>query len=163
MKLLPILLLGLPLGAFAGGSVVKWRNDAGDHVVTLFSSPAVLMAGPVNLRVLVQDRMGVPVQDADVRLTLSEQTSGARDQIRAEPQSDHDNRTYCAQASLPVPGKWNVKVAVQDGESRIETSGVIEVLSNPIPEASYWGYVLFLPILLLAFVYHGWFARPQEP
>src|SRR5690242_6597084 len=30
MKLLPILLLGLPLGAFAGGSVVKWRNDAGD-------------------------------------------------------------------------------------------------------------------------------------
>ena len=31
-----------------------------------------------------------------------------------------------------------------------------------IPEISYWGYVLLPLILLVAFVYHGWFARLKE-
>ena len=34
--------------------------------------------------------------------------------------------------------------------------------SDLIPEVSYWGYVLLPPILLVAFLYHGWFARPKE-
>jgi len=34
--------------------------------------------------------------------------------------------------------------------------------SGMIQQLSYWGYLLFPPILLAAFVYHGWFARPKR-
>ena len=34
--------------------------------------------------------------------------------------------------------------------------------SNLIQEVSYWGYVLLPLVLLVAFVYHGWFSRPKE-
>jgi hypothetical protein len=162
MKLLPIMVLTIPLAALAGSSTVKWRNETGDRVVTLFSAPAIVMAGPVDFRVLVQDRMGAPVQDADVRLTFSEQTSGERHQIRASQRHDRDVLTYSAHASLPVPGKWNVQISVQDRDARIETSGVVQVLSDPIQEISYWGYVFLPPVLLVAFVYYGWFARQKE-
>jgi hypothetical protein len=31
-----------------------------------------------------------------------------------------------------------------------------------IADISYWGYILLPLILLVAFIYHGWFARPKE-
>jgi len=40
----------------------------------------------------------------------------------------------------------------------METAGIIEVVMT----ASYWGYVAFLPLVVAAFVIHGWLIRPKE-
>lgn len=37
-----------------------------------------------------------------------------------------------------------------------------EVLPTLTMAVSYWGYVAFLPVMIVAFVINGWLIRPKE-
>jgi hypothetical protein len=39
---------------------------------------------------------------------------------------------------------------------------VLEMAPSPVMVISYWGYVAFLPMLIVAFVIHGWLIRPKR-
>jgi hypothetical protein len=41
-------------------------------------------------------------------------------------------------------------------------AAVIEMAPNPVMVISYWGYVAFLPVFIVAFVIHGWLIRPKR-
>lgn len=40
--------------------------------------------------------------------------------------------------------------------------GVVEVTPSPVMVASYWGYVVFLPAMMVAFGVHCWLFRPKR-
>jgi hypothetical protein len=41
-------------------------------------------------------------------------------------------------------------------------AAVIEMAPTPVMVISYWGYVAFLPVFIVAFVIHGWLIQPKR-
>src|SRR5580692_6497389 len=82
--LLPAAILLSQVNAFGDGGAVQLRKEAGPFVITVFTAPAPLSAGPVDVSVLLQKRNGLePVLDAGVSLILRSEASGA--EIQAQP------------------------------------------------------------------------------
>jgi hypothetical protein len=82
--LLPVAIMLAQASALADGGTVQLRQDAGPFVITVFTSPAPLSAGPVDISLLLQNRNGLePVLDANVSLLLRANASGS--EIRARP------------------------------------------------------------------------------
>ncbi|MEI9975838.1 MAG: hypothetical protein WDO73_29525 [Ignavibacteriota bacterium] len=66
MRRLALLIL-IQSTALADGGTVQFRSEAGPYVITLFTTPTPLTAGPIDISLLLQDRDGLtPVLDADV-------------------------------------------------------------------------------------------------
>src|SRR5260370_621938 len=69
---------------FADGGLVQLRKEAGAFVITVFTSPAPLSAGPVDISLLLQNRNGLePVLDASVSLLLRADASSTELRARA--------------------------------------------------------------------------------
>src|SRR5580704_8487001 len=69
--------------AWADGGTVQLRQEAGDLVITVFTSPGPLSVGPVDISLLLQNRDGLePVLDAKVSLILRTDDSGIELQAR---------------------------------------------------------------------------------
>jgi hypothetical protein len=66
------------------------------------------------------------------------------------------------EGALEAPGKWKPAVALRDPQTSEDTAGVIDATAAPATVVSYWGYVSFLPVMIVAFVVHGWLVRPKE-
>ena len=41
-------------------------------------------------------------------------------------------------------------------------AAVVEMAPTPVMVISYWGYVAFLPVFIVAVVIPGWLIRPQR-
>jgi hypothetical protein len=159
----PIIILVAQASAFADGGGVQLREEAGDFVITVFTSSARLTAGPADINVLLQDRTdSQPVLDADVWLLLREEKSGARIQVRATREQAPDKPHYFAPVTLDAAGKWTVGVTALRRGSRTDAVGVIDVAPTPTMVASYWGYVALTPVMMLTLVLHGWITRGKE-
>ena len=60
-----------PARLFADGGTIQLRKEAGALLITVFTSPSPLSAGPADISVLLQKRNGLdPVLDADVSMRL---------------------------------------------------------------------------------------------
>jgi hypothetical protein len=44
----------------------------------------------------------------------------------------------------------------------IALAAVVEMAPTPVMVISYWGYIAFLPVFIVAFVIHGWLIRPKR-
>ena len=84
----------------------------GPFVITVFTTPTSLRAGPVDISVLVQDREdGQPVLDSEVSVWLrrdSGRTVGGQ-ATRAVAQS---KLLYCTAVHLPEAWQWVLEVTV---------------------------------------------------
>ncbi len=100
--------------ARADGGAVRFCERRGDRLITVFTSPSALCAGPVDVSVLVQDaHSGAPLLDAPIV-------------VRAHPVHDPEQETTApatiasatnkllrtAQLELNEPGRWHVDVDV---------------------------------------------------
>ena len=100
--LLSIMMFVVQDAAFAGEGAVL-QKEAGALVITLFTSRTRVTAGPVDIRILLQDRNGLePVLDTDVSLLLRAERSGAQIEARALSRRDHtgqktDGESWCMQ------------------------------------------------------------------
>src|SRR5438552_1859405 len=111
--LLPIMMLVVQDAAFAGEGAVQLQKEAGALAVTLFTSPTRVTAGPVDIRILLQDRNGLePVLDADVSILLRADRPRAQIEARASRQHARNHVLYFAPVTLDAPGKWQVTVTV---------------------------------------------------
>src|SRR2546425_1814223 len=87
--------------AFADGGTVQLRKEAGPLVITVFSSPAPLSAGPVDISLLLQNRTGLePVLDATVSLVLRADTSGTEIRARPTREQAQNKLLYAAPVTL---------------------------------------------------------------
>ena len=160
---LPTIMLLVQFCAFADEGTVQLGKVVGPLVITMFTSPAPLTAGPVDISLLVQDRNGLePVLDADVTLVLRSEASGAQIRVRATREPARNKLLYSATVKLEAPGKWQIDASVARRGTRTETAGVMEVAPNTVMVVSYWGYIAFPPVLIVAFVVNGWLIRRKD-
>src|SRR6266853_1690135 len=127
---------------FADGGTVQLRKQVGEMVITVFTTPAPLSAGPVDISLLLQNRNGLePVLDANVSLLLRSDASGAEIQARPTREQAQNKLLYAAPVTLVDPGNWQVTVTILRNGERTHATGAIDIAPTPVMEASYWGYI----------------------
>jgi hypothetical protein len=139
--------------AFADGGTVQFRNEVGAFVITVFTSPAPLSAGPIDISLLLQNRNGLePVLDANVSMCLHADASSV--EIQAQPTRDQaqNKLLYAAPVTLAIAGKWRLAVTILRNGERTDATGTIEVAPTPEMAASHWSYLAFPPFMVAAFV-----------
>jgi hypothetical protein len=152
LLLLTVLVLA-QAAAFADGGAIQLRKEAGAYEITVFTSPAPLSAGPVNISLLLQNRNGLdPVLDANVSLLLRAQSSRTEILARASREQAQNKLLYAAPVTLSESGKWQIAITILRNGQRTDAFGTIDVAPTPQMVASYWGYVAFPPFLIVAFV-----------
>jgi hypothetical protein len=153
----PILLAALVIlaqaTAWADGGTVQLHQEAGDFVITIFTSPSPLSVGPVDISVLLQNRDGLqPELDAKVSLVLRSEESGLELQARPTREQARNKLLYAGPVTLSEPGKWHIVVTVFQNGKEIDTAGILDVVAAPDKAPSYAGYIAFPPVMIGLFM-----------
>jgi hypothetical protein len=137
----------------ADGGTVQLRKEAGALLITVFTSPSPLSAGPADVSLLLQKRNRLdPVLDADVSMRL--RTDGSDTEIQARPtrQQAQNKLLYAAPVTLSESGKWDLAVTILRHGERTDITGTIDVAPAPEMALSYWSYIAFPPLMIALFV-----------
>ena len=157
--LLVAALLAFSSRAQADGGFVELHQEVGPFVVTVFTAPGPLRAGPVDISVLVQDRAsGQPVLDGEVFVRLSREGEITLVE-RATREMAQNKLLYSAVMNLPEPGRWELEVTITQGK---ETASILGQVSAAAPSPfllSYWRSLSLPPIMIAVFALNQWLRR----
>jgi len=149
----PVAIILAQTTALADGGTVQLRKEAGPFVITVFTAPAPLSVGPVDMSLLLQNRNGLePVLDASVSLILRSEASGTEIQARPTREQAQNKLLFAAPVTLAESGKWQLDVTILRNGERTEATGTIDVSPAFEMASSYWGYIAFPPLVIVAFV-----------
>jgi hypothetical protein len=149
--------------AFADGGTVQFRKEAGDLVITLFTAPAPLSVGPVDISLLLQNRNELdPVLDADVFLTLREDVSGIEFEARPTRAKSTNKLLYAVPVMFAKPGKWRIAVRVTKHGTTNDAEGILIVAPAPDRPTRYAGYLAFPPLMILLFAVREGLIRRRK-
>jgi len=127
---------------FADGGTVQMRKEAGPFLITVFTSPAPLSAGPADISVLLQNLDGLtPVLDARVSVLLHRDASSTEIKAHATREQAQNKLLYAALVTLP------------------ESGGEIDVAQSHTMAGSYWSYIALPPLMIAGFVIREWLIR----
>jgi FixH len=145
--------------ALADGGVVQMQRSSGRFVITVFTAPVPLRAGPADISILIQDRNSHhPVLDAEVTMSLYQE---GREAIKAEARREQatNKLLYAALVSLPEAGRWKIEVTVVRNSEETRISGVMMV-APPLPFLlAYWWTLALPPVAIGLFVINQWLKR----
>lgn len=151
--LIPTLVIMAQATAWSDGGTVQLRKDAGEVVITVFTSPSPLSVGPVDMSVLLQNRNGLePVLDANVFLLLRENASGVEFQAHPTREQARNRLLYAAPVMFSQPGQWRIAVRVVRSGNQTSAEGILEVAPAHNRAVSYAGYFAFPPVMIVLFV-----------
>ena len=153
-RALPLLLIFTGT-LLADGGAVQSRQEAGPFIITVFTSPSPLRAGPVDLSVLVQDRETQHVLlDAGVSIHLR----NANFEIQATAISANalNKLLYAANVDLKIPGDWQYSVTITRASASATVSGKMTAAPAGTSLSSYWSYFAFPPVCIVLFGIHQW-------
>jgi hypothetical protein len=103
------------LPALGDGGTLRFSGRRGDLLVTVFTAPGSLRAGPIDLSVLVQNaKTGRPITDLSIDVHV-QRIGYARTTIRAPATQGAATNKLLRAARLDVPesGRWHFDVSVQ--------------------------------------------------
>jgi hypothetical protein len=145
---------------FADGGTVQMRKEAGPFLVTVFTSPAPLSAGPVDISILLQNRNGLaPVLDARVSVLLRKEASRTEIRAHATREQAQNKLLYAAPVTLPEAGEWRLSVTTLHNALGTEIGGEIGVSQSHTMAGSYWCYIALPPVMIAVFVIREWLIR----
>jgi len=149
-----------PATLLADGGTVQFRQKTGPFWVSLFTTPAPLRPGRVDLSVLLEsEATHQPLLDAAVHIVIRK---GARTIILDATRAQATNKLlYASQADIPSPGRWDVKVVVDRNGQQAAAAGTLLVLDPLPPILIYWPYFAIVPAFILLFAIHQ-FLRHRE-
>ena len=151
LSILVLLMLARAI-AFADGGAAELRKEAGTFVITVFTSPAPLSSGPVDVSLLLQNRNGLePVLDADVSLLLRAPGSNQGFRVRPTRGQAQNKLLYAAPVTFAEAGKWQLAIAISRNGERTDTTGILDVAPAPKMASSYWGFIAFPPLMIAAY------------
>jgi len=160
--LFPLLMILARAAALADGGTVQLRKEAGPFVITVFTSPAPLSAGPVDISLLLQNRNGLePVLDAGVSLILHG-PSGAGISARPTREQAQNKLLYAAPVTFAEPGQWRLDITILKDGQRTSATGTIDVAPAPEMAASYWSYIAFPPLVIVGFAVRERLIRRRQ-
>jgi hypothetical protein len=159
LPLLPFFALAWVYPALSDGGVVQMQRSSGRYVITVFTAPVPLRAGPADISILIQDRNSHhPVLDAEVTMSLYKE---GREAIRAEARREQatNKLLYAALVSLPEAGRWKIEVTVVRNSEETRLSGPMMV-APPLPFLlAYWWMLALPPVAIGLFVINQWLKR----
>ena len=97
------------------GGAVRFHERRGDRLITVFTSPTPLCAGPVDISVLVQDaHSGRPLRDQSIMVHAypPDHARSGRSAL-ATPEAATNKLLCAAQLDLPDPGRWHVELTLE--------------------------------------------------
>ena len=155
----------------ADGGAIQFQGDAGSFHVTVFTLPTILSAGPVDVTVLIQDRVKLgPLLDARVTLDLRAQSVNSSKKEAWLPPAcalnmpaslagiattlNHgENRLlYGALVQVPYSGVWKLKINIQRDSESESVSTLLKINPPTPPPLAYWQLFLLPPVGVLGFV-----------
>jgi hypothetical protein len=145
--------------AHADGGAVQFAKSAGPFVITVFTTPSPLRAGPVDISLMIQSRDSQqPVLDCQAFVQLRKE--GAMN-IRSEAthEAAQNKLLYAAPVNIPEPGLWELEVAIQRGDDSINVAGEITVASSNPVLLVYWRSLALPPLLISLFALNQWLKR----
>jgi hypothetical protein len=145
-----------PIVASADGGVMRVREASGPFLISIFTAPDPLRAGPLDLSVLVQDRSaGETILDATVDLTLWPLDSDSPPLLgRATHEQAANKLLQAAVVNVPAAGRWRVRVEVRRGPDEGTVATELRV-APPRPRlAAIWPYLLAPPFAIAVFALH---------
>jgi hypothetical protein len=154
--LLVLLSLGVmlaPAVALADGGTVQAIQDSDGLIVSVFTSPAILSAGEVDISVLVQHAESHPaLVNADVQVTVIPREHVHLAERHAATAELATNRLMKACHLQLEPGWHDVKVQVSDQGRRSQVDFAMLVGPIPTKAASFWPWFTWpaIPIALVA-------------
>jgi hypothetical protein len=166
--LFPVAVILAQATALADGGTVQLRKEAGDLAITVFTSPAPLSVGPVDISLLLQNRDGLePVLDANVSLLLRKDALGADDsgnEFRVHPTRGQawNKLLYAAPVMFSQPGRWRIAVTIGRNGKETNAEGILEIGPAPGRSSSYAGYIAFPPVMIVLFVVREWLIRRRS-
>lgn len=147
----------------ADGGTVRLSERQGDYRITVFTSPASVRVGPVDISVFVQNvANGEPVAEAQVT-------------VRAGPQG-HDGETLCRRATTAVatnklyqaavfdlaePGLWDVEIVIEGLRAPIQASFTMDVSESP-PGGDILPWIAWPALVIALFWVHQGLVRRQN-
>ncbi len=141
--------------ALADGGIVQMQRSSGPFVITVFTAPVPLRAGPADISILIQDSSNHPILDAQVWVILHKEGGEA---IKAEARRGRSkNRLlYAALLNLPEAGRWEIEVAVVKNSEETGISGVMMVAPPRSFLLIYWWTLAIPPVAIGLFVINQW-------
>jgi hypothetical protein len=151
-----VCLVQLAGDARGDGGTVRLSERAGVYLLTVFTAPTPLRAGPVDISVLVQDaRTGRPasVDEVVLRLHQSGERDGALQQAATREQAT-DRLLHAAKFDLPAAGRWQAEVCVRGPGGEVVRMFEFQA-GEPLPRwAELWVWI-FLPVVpVVLFLVH---------
>ena len=161
MAMLLIAIAGIPdiTRTRADGGAVQFEKAAGPFVVTVFTTPTPLRAGPVDISLMIQSRDNQqPALDCQALVQLRREGAVS---IRSEAthEAAQNKLLYAAQMDIPEPGLWELEVAIEHGDDSINVAGEITVArANPILLV-YWRSLALPPLFISLFAVNQWLKQ----
>jgi len=152
--LIRILALLVPGLCLADGGALLLREQAGDRTFSVFTSPAELTAGPVEITVLVEGAGGQPLVGEPVEVAVTDE-AGTVVSKAAEWGGAGNSALAAAPVMVPHAGEWTLRV--RDGGR--EVSRRVKAGEARGRFLSHWRAWLFVPVLLGLFLWHQWLVR----
>jgi hypothetical protein len=165
------LMLFLARASWADGGAIQFQGDAGSFHVTVFTLPAILSAGAVDVTVLIQDRSKLnPLLDARVTLDLSPQSGNVLKKeawsppacplsvpaslagIAARLNHGENRLLYGALTQVPYSGIWKLKINIQLDSETESVSTLLKVNPPAPPPLAYWQLFSLPPLGVLGFI-----------
>ena len=157
--LIVALTLASSLRLCADGGRIRLHQQTGPFLVTVFTTPDPLVAGPADFSVAVEraDDQGL-VEDAEVTLIFSLPEDPATPRIvqRATHEQATSRFLQAANLQLPKGGSWLVQVLVSEGNDAGEATARVEVLPRTtLRDPTFW-QILAVPLFVFLYLVHGW-------
>jgi hypothetical protein len=155
LSLVAVALFAQAYPALADGGVVQIQRSSGPFVITLFTAPAPLRAGPTDISIMVQDSNNHPVLDAKVTVRLYGEGGKA---IKAEAgrEKSKNKLLYAALVNLREAGRWEIEVTVVRNSEEIRINGVMIVAPPRLFLLTYWWPLALPPVAIGLFVINQW-------
>jgi hypothetical protein len=149
-----LLLLSAAPPVFSDGGAMQARQETGAFVITVFVAPVPLRAGPIDLSLLLQDRITLnPILDAQVWVQLGEQ------RVQATHQQAQNKLLYAASFHLDRPGEWQYSVSVRRGPLDGALAGRLAAGPPVAKLESYWLNLAIPPLAIALFTAHQCLRR----
>ena len=131
--------------AHADGGRLRFRRDAADLRVAVFTAPDPLTVGPADISVLVQDReSGDVLLDARVHVRLrSPRGEWAIDRMAG---TGANRLLRSVAAVLPEPGEWGIEVEVVRAGAGVRIAGTLSVEPAPGAVRRVWPFLAIPPL-----------------
>jgi hypothetical protein len=161
-RLLPLSVLFLsPSLAAADGGAVRLSERNGNYQITVFTSPAPLRAGPVDISVFIQNALSLEPVSA-MKVTINATRRDSPDVVIHHPATTDaaTNKLYYAAAfDLPEPGWYALEVSIAGALGDAHVQFDLDA-AEPLPAwLAMWPWVGWPALAILLFGIHQLLVR----